>query len=123
MSKANYALMTKRNTRVLMKFRGSSALKDAWYNLEKEELTVRFHSGLKYCYQAVPAGTALTLAAAPSAGRYFQDFIGGRFNFTVKADSPAYKASKYYIVLPRSQFSSDEEQPFTPYSSDEEVPF
>jgi hypothetical protein len=112
----------KRNTRVLMKFRGSSALKDAWYNLEKEELTVRFHSGLKYCYHEVPAGTALTLAAAPSAGRYFQDFIGGRFNFTVKptglqpkSDSPAYNASKYKVVSQTRQVA--------PQELDDEIPF
>jgi len=98
-----------KNTRVLMKFRGSSALKDAWYNVEKEELTVRFHSGLKYCYLQVPVGTALTLAAAPSAGRYFQDFIGGRFQFKVKVDSPAFNASKYRVAPVEI---SEEEIPF-----------
>ena len=74
--------MNKRNARLLMKFRGSSCLSAAWYNREKEELTVQFaDTNRKVKYLKVPLTIAVCLAAVSSPGRYFVTRIKDSYDF------------------------------------------
>jgi hypothetical protein len=74
--------MTDRNARILMKFKGSSCLSAAWYNREKEELTVQFtDNGRKVKFLKVPLTVAVCLAAVSSPGRYFVTRIKDVYDF------------------------------------------
>jgi hypothetical protein len=65
-----------------MKFRGSSCLSAAWYNREKEELTVQFvDTKRKVKYKGVPLTIAVCLAAVGSPGRYFVTRIKDAYDF------------------------------------------
>jgi hypothetical protein len=68
-----------RNTRILMKFKGSSCLKAAWYNRSNLQLTVEFREGSKTRFQLVPWQVAAALLGADSPGSYFNYMIKDRF--------------------------------------------
>ena len=64
-----------RNSRMLMKFAGSSVVKEAWYNRGTRQLTVRLKSDVTYVYLDVPWQAAVCMIAAESPGRYFNTQI------------------------------------------------
>ena len=53
----------------------SSVLASASYDPETREMELTFTSGRSYTYNEVPQETFDALASAPSAGRYFNNFI------------------------------------------------
>ena len=53
----------------------SSVLAAASYDDERKELTLEFTSGRSYTYSQVPPETFKSLVSAPSAGKYFNNFI------------------------------------------------
>jgi len=70
---------SKRNTRILMKFKGSSCLKAAWYNRDSLQLTVEFREGSKKRFQLVPWHVAAAMLGAESPGKYFNLMIKEKF--------------------------------------------
>ncbi len=59
----------------------SSVIQGWDYDADARRLTIRFTSGRRYRYAAVPAAIARGLARAVSKGRYFNHRIRGRFAF------------------------------------------
>ena len=57
----------------------SSVLSSASYDDETKTLELTFSSGRSYTYSQVPPEVFENLASAPSAGKYFNDFIKGIF--------------------------------------------
>lgn len=57
----------------------SSAISDASYDPETQEMEITFVNGGPYTFYNVPQDVYDGLAAAPSAGRYYHAFIKGRF--------------------------------------------
>ena len=53
----------------------SSVLAAAVYDDELKELTLEFTSGRSYTYSQVPPETFEDLVSAPSAGKFFNNFI------------------------------------------------
>lgn len=70
----------------------SSVIQGWDYDADARRLTIRFTSGRRYRYAAVPAAVARGLARAVSKGRYFNHRIRGRFAYRAeeeRADEPA----------------------------------
>ena len=57
----------------------SSVLSSASYDDETRTLELTYSSGRSYTYSQVPPEVFENLASAPSAGKYFNDFIKGIF--------------------------------------------
>ena len=62
-------------------FAGSSAISEAAYDDEAEELTIWFTTGKVYRYDRVPALIWDGLSTAESAGTYFNQHIVGRYRY------------------------------------------
>lgn len=57
----------------------SSVIQSFAYDPDSLRLDIRFTTGRRYRYFAVPAEVATALRLAPSKGRYFNDAIRDRF--------------------------------------------
>jgi hypothetical protein len=57
----------------------SSVLAGFQYDLEQQQLCLRFRNGEWYIYETVPPGVIQCLIDAPSHGKYFNSAIRGRF--------------------------------------------
>ena len=62
-------------------FPGSTAIGEAAYDDEAEELTIWFTTGKVYRYHGVPALVWGGLSTAESAGGYFNQHIVGRYRY------------------------------------------
>jgi hypothetical protein len=60
---------------------GSSAIEEATYDSESEDLTVTFTGGDKYLYRNVPSATWRQFQHAGSAGQFHARNIRGRFMY------------------------------------------
>lgn len=58
---------------------GSSAISDASYDDETQELNVTFNSGQTYTFRGVPAEIYDGLISASSPGRYYHQNIKGQY--------------------------------------------
>jgi hypothetical protein len=63
----------------VQQIRNSSAIERVGYNDDKRELGVWFAGGRRYIYSGVPREVYNALCAAPSAGRFVNTAIKGRF--------------------------------------------
>lgn len=52
------------------------------YDEDGESLSIWFHGSGRYVYSAVPRSVYEGLCAAPSAGRYFNESVKGRYRCT-----------------------------------------
>ena len=59
----------------------SSNIESAAYDPEVENLTVTFRDGSEYLYYNVPGSVYRGIQGAASAGRYFAQFIKGRYAY------------------------------------------
>ncbi|MFA9200715.1 MAG: KTSC domain-containing protein [Cypionkella sp.] len=59
--------------------RTSSAIERVAYSADKRELSVWFAGGRRYIYAGVPREIYDGLCAAPSAGRFVNERVKGRF--------------------------------------------
>lgn len=59
----------------------SSNLESALYDPDSRILTIRFHSGGEYQYSDVEPEVAKELTTTPRPGRYFADYINGRYAY------------------------------------------
>lgn len=58
----------------------SKAIDKAAYNENNEELYIKFVEGYQYIYVEVPVGVYTDFTEANSAGRFFRDYISGKYN-------------------------------------------
>lgn len=58
---------------------GSSAISDAEYDPETQQMELTFVNGGPYTFYNVPQDVYDGLGAAPSAGKYYHAFIKGRY--------------------------------------------
>lgn len=59
----------------------SSVISYYKYNPDTENLTIRYVSGLEYCYQKVPEKVFKEFKASISKGRYLNYHIKGKFDY------------------------------------------
>lgn len=59
--------------------RGSSAVREVEYDSEKKRLYVTFVSGKVYVYDRVPSQVAARFDAAPSKGKFFNQYIRDQY--------------------------------------------
>jgi hypothetical protein len=57
----------------------SSVLAGFRYDLDRQQLCLRFQNGVLYLYETVPPSVVQGLIDAPSHGRYFNSAIRGCF--------------------------------------------
>jgi hypothetical protein len=57
----------------------SSMISRIAYDEEGQELSIWFHEGCRYVYYGVPREVYDALRTSPSAGRYFNGMIKGRY--------------------------------------------
>lgn len=60
----------------------SSNLESAMYDPDSKILTIRFHSGGEYQYADVEPEVAKELTTSARPGRYFADYIKGRYDYS-----------------------------------------
>jgi KTSC domain len=59
----------------------SSVISSYNYNPDTENLTIRYVSGLVYCYQKVPEKVFKEFKTSISKGRYLNFYIKGKFDY------------------------------------------
>ena len=57
----------------------STLIESVGYNLDREEMTVRFHNGAEYVYSGVPFLVYEALVGAKSAGAFFINQVKGKY--------------------------------------------
>lgn len=60
----------------------SSLIKAAGYDVEKEELTIEFHSGAVYIYKEVSLPVYEAMLGARSPGKFFLRNVKGQYDVT-----------------------------------------
>ncbi len=59
----------------------SSDIRSVGYDRDTQVLEIEFHSGGSYQYSNVPGSVYVGLMSAGSHGRYFHDFIKGKYPY------------------------------------------
>lgn len=63
----------------------SSVIRSFWYDRAKQQLTIQFVSGRRYCYADVPPAIHDAMSKSFSKGEYFNAHIRDHFSFEKEA--------------------------------------